>query len=322
MYSSQSNREKIIARFERLEQEIDFEATDWSEEVVEKLVEMASRGKMVRGSLLIDAYWALGGEEDIVDYAAAIELVHTGLLIHDDIIDRDEVRRGEEALHISYRSEKFSDREARNLALCSGDVAYFLAFQLISESEIQSSEALSVFSSTFSRVGLGEMSDIELSGRESELERVVQMYRDKTASYTFALPLRLAAVLAEGEDRTDLKNLGLELGVLYQIKDDHLDLFSGSEDTGKPEVSDLVEGKTTLHTELLEQRNGTEINGDVSQEKAQKLLSEMREQSIDSAVEKEMAERKEAIEEKIETLDEGLADLLAQVVDLVVERER
>lgn len=322
MYSSQSNREKIIARFERLEQEIDFEATDWSEEVVEKLVEMASRGKMVRGSLLIDAYWALGGEEDIVDYAAAIELVHTGLLIHDDIIDRDEVRRGEEALHISYRSEKFSDREARNLALCSGDVAYFLAFQLISESEIQSSEALSVFSSTFSRVGLGEMSDIELSGRESELERVVQMYRDKTASYTFALPLRLAAVLAEGEDRTDLKNLGLELGVLYQIKDDHLDLFSGSEDTGKPEVSDLVEGKTTLHTELLEQRNGTEINGDVSQKKAQKLLSEMREQSIDSAVEKEMAERKEAIEEKIETLDEGLADLLAQVVDLVVERER
>lgn len=322
MYSSQSNREKIIARFERLEQEIDFEATDWSEEVVEKLVEMASRGKMVRGSLLIDAYWALGGEEDIVDYAAAIELVHTGLLIHDDIIDRDEVRRGEEALHISYRSEKFSDREARNLALCSGDVAYFLAFQLISESEIQSSEALSVFSSTFSRVGLGEMSDIELSGRESELDQVVQMYRDKTASYTFALPLRLAAVLAEGEDRTDLKNLGLELGVLYQIKDDHLDLFSGSEDTGKPEVSDLVEGKTTLHTELLEQRNGTEINGDVSQEKAQKLLSEMREQSIDSAVEKEMAERKEAIEEKIETLDEGLADLLAQVVDLVVERER
>lgn len=322
MYSSQSNREKIIARFERLEQEIDFEATDWSEEVVEKLVEMASRGKMVRGSLLIDAYWALGGEEDIVDYAAAIELVHTGLLIHDDIIDRDEVRRGEEALHISYRSEKFSDREARNLALCSGDVAYFLAFQLISESEIQSSEALSVFSSTFSRVGLGEMSDIELSGRESELDQVVQMYRDKTASYTFALPLRLAAVLAEGEDRTDLKNLGLELGVLYQIKDDHLDLFSGSEDTGKPEVSDLVEGKTTLHTELLEQRNGTEINGDVSQKKAQKLLSEMREQSIDSAVEKEMAERKEAIEEKIETLDEGLADLLAQVVDLVVERER
>jgi geranylgeranyl pyrophosphate synthase len=248
--------------------------------------------------------------------------VHTGLLIHDDIIDRDEVRRGEEALHISYRSEEFSDRQARNLALCSGDVAYFLAFRAISESEVQSSKALSVFSSTFSRVGLGEMSDIELSGQASETDQVIQMYRDKTASYTFALPLRLAAVLATGEDRTDLKDLGLELGVLYQIKDDHLDLFSGTEDTGKPEVSDLVEGKTTLHTELLEQRNGTEINGDISEEEARQLVSEMREHSIDSAVEQKMEDRKKEIEEKIETLDGGLGNLVAQVVELVVERER
>ena len=322
MYSSQNNREKITARLESLKEDIDLESTDWSEEVIEKLVEMASRGKMVRGSLLIDAYQVMGGEKDIKNYAAAIELVHTGLLIHDDIIDRDEVRRGINALHVSYRSEKFSDREARNLALCSGDVAYFLAFQLISESEVRSSKALSVFSSTFSRVGLGEMSDIELSGRESELDQVVQMYRDKTASYTFALPLRLAAVLAEEEDRDDLKDLGLELGVLYQIKDDHLDLFSGAGDTGKPKLSDLIEGKTTLHTELLEQRSGTQINGELSREKAREVVSEMRDHSIDRAVEKEMTERKEAIEQEIETLETGLADLLAQVVDLVVERER
>lgn len=321
MYSPQENKEKIIARLEELKEDTSFEATKWSEEVIDTLVDMASRGKMIRGSLLIDAYDAMSGEEDVVEYAAAIELVHTGLLIHDDIIDRDEVRRGEEALHVSYRSEELSDREARNLAMCAGDIAYFLAFKIISDSNIQSSEALSVFSSTFARVGLGEMSDIELSA-EGGKEDIIQMYRDKTASYTFAMPLRLAALLVDGEDRPDLKNLGLKLGVLYQIKDDHLDLFSETEDTGKPDASDIVEGKTTLHTELLKERSGTEINGEVSEEEAQRLVSEMRDNGVDRAVEHEMAERKKDIEERIEVLDPELGGLLKQVVELVIERKR
>lgn len=321
MYSPQENKEKIVACLEELEEGISFEATEWSEEVIENLVDMASRGKMIRGSLLIDAYDAMGGKEEVVEYAAAIELVHTGLLIHDDIIDRDEVRRGQKALHVQYRSEEISDREAKNLAMCAGDVAYFLAFKLISDSDIQSTEALSIFSSTFARVGLGEMTDVELSVKEGEIRDIIQMYRDKTASYTFAMPLRLAAVLAGRDDRRDLKNLGLKLGVLYQIKDDHLDLFSEKGDTGKPDASDIVEGKTTLHTEMLKQRTGTEINGD-SEVEAQRLISEMEENAIDRTVEKEMMDRKEGIEERIQTLNPELRKLLKQVVELIIERNR
>ncbi|MFB6100895.1 MAG: polyprenyl synthetase family protein [Candidatus Nanohalobium sp.] len=150
-------KSQITGRLDELEEKEDFEA-EWSEETIHNLVDLAKKGKMLRGSLLLEACEALDGPEP-VNYATAIELIHTGLLVHDDIIDEDDERRGVETIHSRYgeRGERFGE----GVAICSGDITFFLALDLIADSGEQSDRALQAISECFIRTGLGEIMDVE-----------------------------------------------------------------------------------------------------------------------------------------------------------------
>lgn len=333
MYRPGENADLIRNRLEEIPGGVDLEDTRWGEDTVERIVSLAKRGKMVRGSLLIDSVEAMdGSREEAVKYAVAVELIHTGLLIHDDIIDGDPKRRGSDALHIQY-SEKFegiSEGAAEDLAVCAGDICFFLAMEVASSSD-SDIRVINLFSEIFSRVGSGQIRDIESSerGTPMNVEEVLDFYRNKTACYTFSLPLRTASLVARDQDSELLDEIGTELGVLYQVKDDELD-FRPEEQSGKTSLSDLREGKNTIFTaKLLEKEaDGGEVKDLIQTgatlEKAEEMRERMKDEGIDEEVEKMMDERSEEIKQKASDIFENseLQELLVKVTDLVVERKR
>jgi geranylgeranyl diphosphate synthase type I len=324
-------REQIREVLEELKEK-DFSQTEWGDDAVERLVDLSCRGKMFRGTVLLETCRAMDGPEP-VKYAAALELVHTGLLIHDDIMDEDKMRRGQKSVHMQYRDETPPDSEdmGENMAICAGDIAFFLAFELIATSEYSRDKSLEIFSRTFAVTGAGQIKDLENSHRNSEPSRagIEQLYRNKTALYSFSLPMRLASILSHGEDSERLQKIGRELGIIYQIKDDDLDLFRDQSKTGKPDKSDIKENKKTFHRKILlesvEDDSGVKelLNGHTSDEEAEKVLEMMEAHEVEEKISREIDERRENLERLIGELEnEELTESIRDTVEKVVEREK
>lgn len=333
MYRTEENAEKIKNRLDEIPDEVDLKDTRWGEDAVKRIIELAKRGKMVRGSLLIDSVKAMDGDSgEALKYAVAVELVHTGLLVHDDIIDGDPKRRGSDAIHIQYmeKFEEISEDAAEDLAICAGDICFFLAMDVASCSD-SGVRVINLFSEIFSRVGSGQIRDIESSerGTAMDVEEVLDFYRNKTACYTFSLPLRAASLVARDQDSPLLDEIGTDLGVLYQVKDDQLD-FRPEEQSGKTMLSDLREGKNTIFTAKMLDKEacGEEvrdlINNGATLEEAKEMRDRMKEENIDQEVDEMMQERSREIKDKASDIFDNsqLQDLLVKVTDLVVEREK
>lgn len=234
----------------------------WGEQVLTSLQETVTAGKLLRGSLCLAAYQLCGGKNTALamPLAAALELMQTALLIHDDIIDNDSMRRGRPsmmaqyqkiALQLEYQEPALT---GRNLALCVGDIAFFLGFKAIAQLENNVSThqmVLTEFAREYAVVGLGEMQDVALSRDSSEVTQaeIIEVYRIKTARYTFSLPLLMAARFCQCDDvlTQQLVQLGEKIGLIFQIKDDELGLFGTEAEIGKPATSDAREGKKTLY---------------------------------------------------------------------------
>ena len=333
MYSPGKDAKLLRQEIDKVPERIDLEDTKWGEDTVKRILELAKGGKMIRGSLLLDATEAMGGDrEKALDYALAVEIIHTGLLIHDDIIDGDPKRRGEDAIHIQYmkRFEEISEEAAEDLAICAGDVCFFLAMNIASGHE-SDTRILELFSKIFARVGTGQIRDIESSerGTPMNVEDTLDFYRNKTACYTFSLPLRTASIIARDEDSKALDSIGTEIGVLYQMKDDELD-FRPEKESGKPRLSDLREGKNTIFTaKMLEKETETEdieelIREGKDLEKAREIKERIEEEGVRGEIDNMMEERSQRIKEKASRISETeeIQELLSEVTELVIERER
>ena len=333
MYSPDKGAEILRKELDKVPERIDLEDTKWGEDTVNRILDLAKAGKMIRGSLLLDATEAMGGDrEKALDYALAVEIIHTGLLIHDDIIDGDSRRRGEDAIHIQYMNKfkEISEDAAEDLAICAGDVCFFLAMNIASNHE-GDTRILKLFSGVFSRVGTGQIRDIESSerGTPMSVEDTLDFYRNKTACYTFSLPLRTASIIARGRDSEALDSIGREIGVLYQIKDDELD-FRPQKESGKPQLSDLKEGKNTIYTaKMMEKENSREeiknlIREGADREQARELRKKISEEGVKEEVENMMKERSHQIKQKASEISETheIKELLEEVTELVVQRER
>ncbi|WP_281389042.1 polyprenyl synthetase family protein [Brevibacterium renqingii] len=224
---------------------------------------MAVGGKMIRPHLLIDVHEGLGGTESeaAVDAACAMQLLHIGLVIHDDVIDNDTVRRGQMNIAGQFSSEAMllgaADAAAQTWGMASsllaGDLMLTEAHSLLARLDLDSPrrfEILDIFDDTIAESVTGEQSDVWLSLQldEARAEDVLAMIGQKTAVYSFEAPLTIAAVLAGGDaglvDR--LRSIGRHIGVVYQLRDDVLGLFGDEQETGKSVLSDLREGKETL----------------------------------------------------------------------------
>lgn len=227
----------------------------WGPDALERLLVFTSKGKMLRGALVLWSTKMLGGtKEDALPVAAAVELLQSALLAHDDIIDKDDERRGLPTVHKQYAavddSVNDADHFGMSMSICLGDLALFLAYELVSKT----TAAISVlFSKLAGVVCLGQMQDVYF-GESSILPddaTVLSMYEHKTATYTFTLPLVLGVLIANKPELKDsFEELGSVLGKLFQLKDDELGLF-GTEVLGKPLGSDIVLAKKTLYYVLL-----------------------------------------------------------------------
>ncbi len=223
-----------------------------------------SGGKRLRPKLTFLSYTAFGGRkpESIAPVAAAQELLHFSLLIHDDIIDRDYVRYRVANIAGKYKvayapfvsSEKELTHYANSAALLAGDLMLSGAHQLITTSKLSDEDkttAQHLLSAGIFEVAGGELLDTELSFSPYNDGDALKVAIHKTASYSFVLPLVTGARLASASKKQcdSLRKYALALGVAYQLTDDLLGIFGDETQTGKSTISDIIEGKRTFLVE-------------------------------------------------------------------------
>ncbi|GAB6090976.1 polyprenyl synthetase family protein [Spirochaeta dissipatitropha] len=240
----------------------------WGPFLRSRILEYTLRGKMIRGALVfLGAALADEGFSDLdsaSDAAAAMELLQSFLLIHDDIMDQDDTRRGAPAIHKQFRdmaiSETWSDpgHSAISLGICAGDIAAFWAVEILSGLKLPEStyrKILSIASREIALVGAAQMQDVVhgVDPEDTDINSILDVYRYKTGRYTFSLPLMLGWLIAGGDDTgvSILAELGEEMGVIFQIQDDYIGLFGDPENSGKPNTSDVEENKKTLYRYFL-----------------------------------------------------------------------
>jgi geranylgeranyl diphosphate synthase type I len=295
-----------------------FSHSAFGKDVFSRLTPLATGGKMLRGSLLINTYEKLSGKSctsEALAAAVALELAGTSFLIHDDIIDQDELRRGQQTLHVQYavraKQQQYpqSQQMGQNLAICVGDLLFFLVYELLS------TELIKLFSQQLSLTALGEMHDIELalmSGKQVKKEDILQMYTDKTASYTISLPLMAGAVLAGKNQQVvnQLNKIGQILGVIFQIKDDELGLFGDSKKIGKSVGADIREGKKTLYYYYLLQESedrqnlmNTFGNSKIDETDIKKVMQQIEKYKVKEMVDRDLIELSSQVKELLQKMD-------------------
>lgn len=218
-------------------------------------------GKRMRPVLTWVAYEGLGGTStpDAVRTFCALELLQSFLLIHDDVMDRSELRRGRPTVHREYASRYRGrmpdvDHFGQTMAILAGDVAAHEALLLLSQSPCPSeriTRAITCYAQAVLDVCYGQALDILLSERplgELVEEEVLRVAEYKTARYSTELPLHLGAILAgAGEEVLDLLSAyAIPIGIAFQLQDDLLGTFGDQATTGKSAQSDLQDGKRTL----------------------------------------------------------------------------
>lgn len=213
-------------------------------------------GKRMRAALVAVSCEACGGEVDeevVISVGMAVELLQTYLLIHDDWIDNDDLRRGGPSVHAMLRTQFSPPRDGDSAAILAGDYLSALAQEVllsVPAAPDRIVDAARVFARMHEEVQIGQLLDLRPAGRAS-VEAVHDM---KTGSYTVRGPLLLGAALSGASDaaRTALKSFAAPLGVAFQLRDDLLGVFGDTRKTGKPAGNDLRQGKRTALIEDLE----------------------------------------------------------------------
>ncbi len=199
----------------------------------------ARPGKYLRGLFVLLSCEAHGGKwQDALDVAVALELFQNWVLIHDDIEDDSEERRGKPALH---------KQVGMPVALNVGDALHVYMWQVLNQDFI-SSVIRKEFLEMIHRTAEGQHLDLNWIAQnhfDITEEDYLEMVTLKTAFYTVISPLRLGAFCAGKEPSSDITQVGKDLGVAFQIRDDVLNLLPGN-DYGKEFAGDLYEAKRTL----------------------------------------------------------------------------
>ncbi|WP_062385824.1 polyprenyl synthetase family protein [Demequina iriomotensis] len=232
-------------------------------DLIDQLAESSQGGKAFRGLLLLASFEACGGNDPDVaaGVAASLELFQTAALLHDDVLDGSDMRRGRPAAHRAFEARHRQagwpgDAEAygRAGAILAGDVALVAALRGATLAARAAGDMVGdLFDEMAALVTAGQHLDMrvaaapwsDLAALEVDIRAVM---RAKTASYTAEFPLALGAAVAGAEHATitALRGAGLPLGVAFQLRDDVLGLTGSPQVTGKPVGDDLREGKRTL----------------------------------------------------------------------------
>lgn len=212
---------------------------------LKKIFESTENGKMLRSGLFLETVEILSEKkvtESEYKIALAIEILQTSLLIHDDIMDKSLLRRRKPSIVAQYLKDSKNQELANSLAICNGDVGFFIAWEILSDIPNLNLKILQIFAKEFGLVCIAQMTDVDPSKKSGE--EILNLYRYKTARYSFLLPLTLAATLVNQKSE-DLEEIGENIGILFQIRDDWLDINGDPEKTGK-QSTDIEDQKQTL----------------------------------------------------------------------------
>jgi geranylgeranyl diphosphate synthase type I len=298
-------------------------------ELIDGVGQLATHGgKRLRPALVYYTYRACGGESDgdVLPLALATELLHTYLLIHDDIMDHAEVRRGLPAAHVRFREAHRKDHLhgdaadfGRSVAILLGDLAQSWAVELASLSSIGRGPAARELARGFAAmcqevIGGQYLELLVAQRREATEEELLRVLRLKSGRYTAERPIQLGALLAGAPPETlaGLSRYGAAVGEAFQLQDDLLGMFGDPETVGKPVDADLKEGKLTFlihHARARatpEQQRDLEAalgDPDATQERTAAALRVIRETGARAAVSAMIEERLRAARSALAALD-------------------
>lgn len=204
---------------------------------------LRSGGKRIRPLLLLLSAEMVGGDAtQCLDAAIAVELLHTFTLVHDDIMDHDDIRRGQPTIH-----KKWDEPTA----ILAGDGLVTLAYQsLLQTVHPQLIPVMQRFTDGLLVLCEGQALDKAFEKRDSiHLNEYLDMIYKKTAKL-LEVSCEIGGILGNGgtDDVNNLKNFAREMGIAFQIQDDLLDILSEETVFGKPQCSDLIEKKQTYLT--------------------------------------------------------------------------
>ncbi len=242
------------------------ETIEYVKELAERIKDYNLRGgKRIRPAFVVEGYKAVGGKDldAIYDAALAAETMEGFLLIHDDVMDRDEVRRGGRTVHSIYRdwyleridsSLEEAEHFGNSIAVNAGDIVFTLGYELLATARFDPAlkvKAIKRYSTIARYTGYGQVLDLiieKLPVEQVTEKHVMTVHKFKTSLYTVTGPLQIGVILAGGnEDQLKvMEEYGENVGIAFQVFDDILGMFGDEKKLGKPADSDLKEGKRTL----------------------------------------------------------------------------
>lgn len=203
-----------------------------------ELLDKLATGKMLRSKLILKI---AGVNDEAVKLCAVVEMIHAASLLHDDVIDDADTRRGQPSVNALYDNKT---------SIMFGDILYSKAFTELTNMD---KEIAHTVSSAVTLLSIGEMLDVGLTNEfNSSYDKYLDMIYKKTASLIEA-SAKSAAILAN-KDKEAFALYGKNLGLAFQMIDDILDITQDSATLGKPAMLDFVEGKVTIPYLLLHER--------------------------------------------------------------------
>ena len=213
---------------------------------------MNAGGKRLRPMLMLETYRLFGGSGEVIrPYMAAIEMIHTYSLIHDDLpaLDNDDYRRGRKTAHIVY---------GEDMAILAGDALLNYAYETAAKAfflenadQEKIAKAYMILARKPGISGMigGQTADVELTGQQLSEDQLAYIYENKTGALIEA-SMMIGAVLAGAEDETvsKIERMASLIGWAFQIQDDILDIEGNEAELGKPLHSDEENGKVTYVT--------------------------------------------------------------------------
>ena len=273
------------------------------------LLEKLANGKMLRSKLILKI---AGVSKESIDLCAVVEMIHAASLLHDDVIDDADTRRGQPSINALFDNKT---------AIMFGDILYSKAFTQLT---FMDQKIAYTISNAVTLLSIGEMLDVDLTNSfNSPYDKSLDMIYKKTASLIEAAS-RAAAILA-GLDEEKYALYGKNLGLAFQMIDDILDITADSSTLGKPAMLDFVEGKVTIPYLLLHERleNKTKLESLYKKELTQEESLWIKEQmSITNALSDSILQAKQIGNIAIKAVeDEENSQTLVMIMKAMIERE-
>lgn len=274
-----------------------------------ELLEKLATGKMLRSKLILKI---AGVTKESIKLCAVVEMIHAASLLHDDVIDEADTRRGQPSVNALYDNKT---------SIMFGDILYSRAFTELSQMD---KRVAFTISNAVTLLSIGEMIDVDLTNSfNKSYDLYLDMIYKKTASLIEA-SAKAAAIIA-GLDEEKYALYGKNLGLAFQMVDDILDITQDSATLGKPAMLDFVEGKVTIPYLLLHERveDKTKLESLYKKELTQEESSWIKEQmQITNALDDSILQAKAIGNEAINAvIDEENSQTLVMIMKAMIERE-